>query len=52
MTRHILTPEERAKGLSIRTESYEARKLRREAELALLNRLYAEAAMREWYPHQ
>lgn len=35
-----------------RDDARAARNMRRQAELALLDRLLAEAAMREWYPHQ
>jgi hypothetical protein len=54
--RYILTPEDRALGHRNRanclSESREAYRMRRQAELALLNRMMAEAAMPEWYPHQ
>jgi hypothetical protein len=33
-------------------ESNEARRFRRQAELALLDKLLAEASMPDWYPHQ
>jgi hypothetical protein len=33
-------------------QSLADRMMRREAELVLLDKLYAELAMPEWYPHQ
>jgi hypothetical protein len=50
--RYVMTEEDRRKGIEMRREKGAARRMRREAEMALLNRLYAELAMPEWYPHQ
>jgi hypothetical protein len=54
--RHVMTKEEMARGkvaaAAARTFRAEAKVMRRDAELALLNRVLAEAAMPEWYPHQ
>jgi hypothetical protein len=56
MKRYTFSPEDREKGHRSRadrfSESSEAQKMRRQAERALLNRVLAEAAMPEWYPHQ
>lgn len=48
--RHVLTEADIAKAVAVRREGHHARKLRRQAELWLLERLLAEAAMPEWYP--
>lgn len=52
MSKYVLTPEDRARGVAVRSEGREARKMRRSAELMLLNKLYAELAMPEWYPER
>lgn len=52
MKRYVLTDEDRAKGIAKRHDRSEAGRMRREAEMVLLNKLYAEMAMPEWYPHQ
>lgn len=51
-TGHVLTDEDRKKAIEVRSSGAYARHLRREAELWLLNRLLAEAAMPEWYPRE
>jgi hypothetical protein len=51
MSRYRVSAEDRAKS-NLSPESRDARAKRREAELALLDRLHAELAMPEWYPHQ
>jgi hypothetical protein len=52
MAKYLLTKEDRAKGNLVRSEGNHARKLRRLAEMWLLDRLLAEAAMPEWYPER
>lgn len=52
MTRYTLTDADRAKGRIAQSEWGEAWKMRRQSELALLERLRAEAAMPEWYPER
>lgn len=56
MTRHVLTAEDQRKAVLAAADARDLRrefqKMRREAELALLDKLYAELAMPEWYPHQ
>jgi hypothetical protein len=52
MKRYVLTDEDREKAVRIRREGHEARKMRRQGELALLNRLLAELAMPEMYPEE
>lgn len=52
MTRHKLTRADTMKAVQRNSEIRQAKQMRREAELALLDRLLAEAAMAEWYPHQ
>jgi hypothetical protein len=51
-----MTKEERARGpiaaAIARQDAAEAKRMRREAEMTLLNKVLAEAAMPEWYPHQ
>jgi hypothetical protein len=49
VSRHIITPEERSLGHRNRSDAW---KMRRAAEKALLDRMLAEQAMPEWYPHQ
>lgn len=41
-----------ARANQARSDRTAAARMRREGELALLNRLLAELAMPEWYPHQ
>jgi hypothetical protein len=54
--RHVMTAEEMARGkvaaAAARSLASEGRKMRRNAELALLNRVLAEASMPEWYPER
>jgi len=52
MKRYVLTDADREKGVHVRREGYEARKMRRQGEQALLNRLLAELAMPEMYPEE
>ena len=56
MKRHVFTEEDRAKGNAVRRayneEGREAKRLRRMGELALLDKLLAEASMPEWYPER
>lgn len=49
MSRHVITLEEQARGCRNRSHAW---RQRRAAEAALLDRLLAEAAMPERYPHQ
>lgn len=51
MMRYTFNADDRAKSAQVR-QSKEARAMRREAELVLLNKLYAELAMGEWYPER
>jgi hypothetical protein len=52
----VLTKDDRAKAVKAlrqyHLDAREARIMRREAELTLLEKLLAEAAMPEWYPQQ
>lgn len=50
MTRHRFTEEERKAAAFTQTVMGRSMKLRREAELVLLNRLFAELAMPEMLP--
>jgi hypothetical protein len=52
MKRYVLTDADREKGIHVRREGHEARRMRRQAELLLLNKLYAELAMPEMYPEE
>ena len=56
MKRYVFTQDDRAKGNAIRRayneEGREARRMRRMGELALLDKLLAEASMPEWYPER
>jgi hypothetical protein len=54
--RHVLTRADIEKAVQARRtanhESREAKRLRRQAELQLLDKLHAELAMSEWYPER
>jgi hypothetical protein len=52
MARHVLNSEDTKKASRRRSEIASAARLRRESELWLLDRLYAELAMPEWYPER
>ena len=56
MTRHVLTRADFAKAIEASRQRHhdirEAKRMRREGELALLDKLLAEAAMPEWYPER